>query len=227
MNNNWIKLFSKLLDWEWYKNQNTKDLFIHCLLKANWKDGYFQGAIVPRGSFVTSLEKLSEELSMSVQSIRTALKHLISTGELTSTNMSKYRLVSIKNYELYQPTNKKINKQLTTIEEYKTINNITNINNIANLLSKKFDLEIGNEDIELIDKWLSNFSEEVIIYAIKLALLARRKNILYVNGILKQWKQQNLNDLEEIKKINELSETQKKEKVELFDYDWLNEGDEY
>ena len=49
----YIKLYRSLIDWEWYKNINTKVLFIHMLLKANWKDGRFEGKIIPRGSFVS------------------------------------------------------------------------------------------------------------------------------------------------------------------------------
>ena len=70
------------MNWEWYKDSNTKDLFIHCLISANWKDGKFEGRVIKRGSFVTGRKKLAEELGMSEQQIRTALKHLISTGEI-------------------------------------------------------------------------------------------------------------------------------------------------
>ena len=129
INGNWIKLFTKFVAWEWYKDQNTKALFIHCLLKANWKDGKFEGNIIHRGSFVTSLDSLNKELGLSVQEIRTALKHLISTNELTSKSTNKYRIITVVNYELYQQHNKQLNNQLTgnqqttnnqltTIEEY-------------------------------------------------------------------------------------------------------------
>lgn len=111
--NKWIKLHSKLLNWEWYTNANVMRLFIHCLLKANWKDGKFQGRIIPRGSFVTSLETLSKELGLSIQQIRTALKHLISTKELTNESLSQYRIITIVNYEYYQQSNKEINNQIT------------------------------------------------------------------------------------------------------------------
>lgn len=136
MNDKWIKIFTKFLNWEWYKDQNTKALFIHCLLKANWKEGRFEGHVIPRGSFVTSLQSLSKELGMSVQSVRTSLNHLISTGELTSKNTNKFRIISIKNYTLYQQVNNQLtsnqqatNNQLTTIEEYieyKTNNSVCN-----------------------------------------------------------------------------------------------------
>lgn len=140
MNGKWIKIFTKFLNWEWYKEQNTKALFIHCLLKANWKDEKFEGNIIPRGSFVTSLDSLNKELGLSVQEIRTALKHLISTNELTSKSTNKYRIITVVNYELYQQYNKQLNNQLTgnqqstnnqltTIEEYieyKTNNSVCN-----------------------------------------------------------------------------------------------------
>lgn len=55
-----ILLHRKIVEWEWYTDINTCRLFIHMLLIANWKEGHFRGTTVPRGSFVSSLEKLSE-----------------------------------------------------------------------------------------------------------------------------------------------------------------------
>lgn len=77
-----IKLERKIIDWEWYKDINTKCLFIHLLLKANWKDGRFCGKVIERGSLVTSLQKLSEETGLTVREVRTALTHLEDTGEI-------------------------------------------------------------------------------------------------------------------------------------------------
>nr|DAG95445.1 MAG TPA: DNA polymerase [Crassvirales sp.] len=130
----WVKLYSKFRHWRWYKNQNIKSLFIHCLLSANWKDGKFENVEIPRGSFVTSLSKLSEELGLSLQATRTALRWLKSTQELTVKHYSKFSVISINNYEKYQESNTILNTQLTqyqqalntvltTIEEYKNIDN--------------------------------------------------------------------------------------------------------
>ena len=80
----YIKLYRSLLDWEWYKNINTKVLFLHMLLKANWKDGRFEGQVIPRGSFVSSLAKLSEETDLTIREVRTAISHLEKSGEVTS-----------------------------------------------------------------------------------------------------------------------------------------------
>lgn len=123
--NEYIKLNRKIIGWEWYLNINVKTLFIHCLLKANWKDGRFEGKYIKRGSFVTSLEKLKVETGLSVQQIRTALEKLQSTGEVTSKTFSKYRIITVVNYEQYQndnrvcnnQDNKQFNKQITSNQQ--------------------------------------------------------------------------------------------------------------
>ncbi len=84
MNESWIKIHNKFLNWEGYTDVNTKAVFIHCILKANWEDGLFRGIEASRGSFVTSRKQLSKELGLSEQEIRTAIKHLISTNEITT-----------------------------------------------------------------------------------------------------------------------------------------------
>ena len=54
----YIKVFRKMLQWEWYTDSKTKALFLHCLLKANWKDTKWKGMVIKRGQFVTSLPSL-------------------------------------------------------------------------------------------------------------------------------------------------------------------------
>ena len=89
-----IKLFRKMLDWEWYTDVNTTKIFIHCLLRANHATGRWMGIEIEPGQFVTSLPKLAEENGMSVQQVRTALKHLMKTGDLSDDTEKK-----IKNLE--------------------------------------------------------------------------------------------------------------------------------
>lgn len=121
MQGDYIKLNRKILEWEWYKNPNTKTVFIHCLLKANWKGGRYQGIDIPRGSFITSLSQIAKECSLSVQEVRTAIKHLKSTGEITDQSTAEYRIITIKNYDTYQLTNKPVNRRVTI--EQQPVNN--------------------------------------------------------------------------------------------------------
>lgn len=110
----YIKLDRKILEWEWYGDINTSRLFIHMLLKANWKDGKFQGQAVPRGSFISSLQILASETDLSVRQVRTAINKLKTTNELTSKSSSKYTLFTIKNYCHYQANDTQNDKPVTS-----------------------------------------------------------------------------------------------------------------
>ena len=130
----YIKLHRKFLEWEWYRNEHTKNLFIHCLLKANWKESKFEGNVIQRGSFVSSIDILANETGLTSDEVRTAIKHLICTGEITKQSTNKYTVFSVVNYDLYQPVSQAEPKQAPSYsqsipnnrrnKEYKEINNI-------------------------------------------------------------------------------------------------------
>ena len=98
----YIKLHRQLLEWEWYKNAPVKDLFIHCLLKANHADKKWQGTLVKKGSFITSYENLSIETGLSYKQVRTALDKLKMTGEVAHQTTSQYSIITIKNWDKFQ-----------------------------------------------------------------------------------------------------------------------------
>ena len=116
-----IKLSRKILNWRWYEDGNTFRVFIHLLLTANVESHDFRDITVPRGSVITSYGKLASDLGMSVQNVRTALDHLKATGEVTSKQHSKFSMISIVNYDLYQAkvtgNQQAINKQLTSNQQ--------------------------------------------------------------------------------------------------------------
>lgn len=234
INGNWIKLFTKFTTWEWYKDQNTKSLFIHCLLKANWKEAKFMGETIPRGSFVTSLDSLGKELGLSVQEIRTALKHLISTGELTSKSTNKYRIITVVNYEMYQQVNKQpnspltsnqqaTNNQLTTIEEYieyKTNIEYKNNSVCNNTPEENFSCHLGcvYKTIDCkncMKKWKCPLPDEPTFKGI------------YGKTFYEYVAEIELRKLELAREFEAMEARRGNEPLELHDYDWLNDkGDE-
>ena len=110
-NDTFIKLFRSFTSWEWYTDQNTKDVFIHCLLMANWKDKKWKGTVIPRGSFITSIARLSSDLKLSEKKIRTAINHLKQSNDLAVKTTNQYSLITVVIYDVYQiTTNKKANK---------------------------------------------------------------------------------------------------------------------
>lgn len=102
LENGYIKLHRQLLNWEWYADNVTKSLFLHLLLTVNYEPRRWQGVNIGRGQRVTSLPVLAEELGFSIQQIRTALKHLKSTGEITDEKIVGGRIITVKKYDLFQ-----------------------------------------------------------------------------------------------------------------------------
>lgn len=130
----YISLWRSFLKWEWYDDINTKTLFLHCLLNANYKENNWHGITIKKGQFVTSLRKLSMDTGLSLQNVRTALSNLVSTHEITQQGTSKYTIITVKNWSKYQEGNTQTNKQLTHDQHtgntrVTTTNKENNINN--------------------------------------------------------------------------------------------------
>lgn len=125
LENGYIKLHRSIVKWEWWSNRNTRDLFIYLLLAANIYDSRFEGHAIKRGSLVCSLPKLSAETGLTIQEVRTAIKHLKLTGELTVTKTPKFSIITINNYDKFQDltdtstvNQQSTNSQLTVNQHY-------------------------------------------------------------------------------------------------------------
>lgn len=113
MTNGWIKLHRQFTDWEWYTDINVKVVFLHCLLSANHELKKWRGVEIKQGQFITSLEHLAIEVGLTIQQVRTALKKLKSTSEITCETTSQYSIITINKWNEYQTDNTQDNKQIT------------------------------------------------------------------------------------------------------------------
>lgn len=117
----WIKLHRQIIEWEWYSDNNCFRVFVHLLLKANYKEKRYKGIELKVGSVITSRDILARETGLSSQQIRTALTKLISTNEITSKTSSKGTIIQIVNYEKYQvATSETTNEQPTSNQRVTT-----------------------------------------------------------------------------------------------------------
>lgn len=140
--NGYIKLHRSILDWEWYGDWKTKTLFLHLLLTANHKEKSWQGQRIQRGQRVCSLAKLSAETGLSMQSIRTCLKRLNATGEITSCGGTKNTVITVNNYDKYQQPTSEVTNNLTSCQQ--TVNKQAT-NNQQQLKNDKNDKNVKNE----------------------------------------------------------------------------------
>ena len=174
-----IKIYRKFLEWEWYDDANTKVLFIHCLLRANWKPCKWHGVDLEPGQFVTSLASLAEETQLTVRQVRVALDHLKMTGEVTSKCQSKYRIITVNNWNCYQGSDKQNDKQMTnkrqasdkqvtTDKEYKEIEEVKESKHIygeykhVRLTQKQYDklvADFGEDDTKAAIRKLDEYMQ--------------------------------------------------------------------
>lgn len=115
----WIKVHRKLVDWEWYNDINVKVVFLHLLLTANHKEKQWKGQTILRGQKLTSIEHLADDVGLTFQQTRTALKKLKSTHEITIKTTNKNTLITIEKFNNYQfeidEDNKQNNKQFNNL----------------------------------------------------------------------------------------------------------------
>lgn len=136
MDEGWIKLHRKLVDWEWFDDANTLKVWLWLLCSANHVDGRWQGIEIPRGTLITSIGNMAAKLRLTPQKIRTSINRLKSTNEITTKATNKYTIITICKYDTYQfsesvsqqtrqqAVQQSANKQLTTNKNNKNEKNI-------------------------------------------------------------------------------------------------------
>lgn len=157
--NSYIKLFRSLLDWEWWDNKNVTRLFLTILLSVNWEDKSWHGMVIEHGTMFTSLNHLSKKSGLTLQQTRTALKKLISTGEITTTPTSKGTLVRVENWGKFQHIPEKVTSEITderTDEQQTSNKQVTNdqqqLKNIKNIRNKE-SLSYAPENVKIGEQY--------------------------------------------------------------------------
>lgn len=155
--------------------------------------------------------------------------------------MSKHEVMSIidslcdKNIIslVIEKINKKTNEYLSMEMLYQKLFNIV-VNNddlkqveIDNSIFSVFEKELGRTlspmEFEQIKEWITTGnSNELIICALREAVLNGVGNLRYIDSILNDWRKKGYKKSDDIKKDREIYRS-KKSKVEVFDTDWLNE----
>lgn len=149
MSEGWIKVYYKILEWEWYGDPNMLALWIHILVSANWKDKKWRGMTIKRGQLLTSRSHLAAETGLSEQQVRRCLSRLQESQEITCETTNKNTMITICKYDSYQcdnvaeqpaeePTDNQqtTNKQPTNNQQPTTTEESNNINKLKKEIKK-------------------------------------------------------------------------------------------
>lgn len=148
MDSGWIKLFRRLLSWEWFDDSTMVHVLIFCILSANHKEKKWRGHTIKRGQFITSLASISDSTGISTRKIRTALVRLKETGEIDKQSDNLKTLITVCNYDSYQSqetSSDKATDNQTTSERQATDNQTTTTKNEKNVKNEKKETHVTFE----------------------------------------------------------------------------------
>lgn len=158
----WVKLHRKILKNPLVSKPTYFALWVILLLKANhkeceiiWNGGF---KTIKSGQFLTGRKALSVESGIPETTIERILKVLESGHQIEQEKTSKYRLITIVNWEQYQDKNAKVdNKWTTNGQQTDTNKNIKNIKNNKKYIGRGNNPQLGGQEKEYIIKTMYNY----------------------------------------------------------------------
>lgn len=101
---------------------------------------------------------------------------------------------------------------------------------VFSVLEKELGKQLSPIEIEIVKAWKeSNYSDEIIKEAIKEAVINRVANLRYIDSILYEWAKKGIKTREEVERNRKKFRDKVKEepkKLDIFDYNWIEEDDE-
>jgi hypothetical protein len=98
----WIKLWRQSIDSRVFSDAELWKLWTWCLMRANHADRYFEGELVPRGSFVSGSRSAAEVLGSSSSTVHRQWKRLADWGMIVLNVKRTFTIITICQYETYQ-----------------------------------------------------------------------------------------------------------------------------
>jgi len=160
----WVKLHRHILDNPICKKPKYAWLWIILLLKANHKDKTFiwnnKKQVCKMGQIITGRKELSLNSGISPSSVERGLTYLESEHQIKQQKTTKFRLITILNWDKYQIDGQQIvqqtdNKRTTNGQQTDTNNNDNNDKNDKN------DKEINIYNQNEFAKFYKNFDKKI------------------------------------------------------------------
>lgn len=183
MNNGWIKLHRKLLDNPLHNKPAWLSVWLHILVLANHEEKEFiwngQKQKVRKGQFITGRLELAIKCGVSPSLVERVLKYLEIEHQIEQQKTTKYRVVTILNWDKYQESDTKSDNKRTTDGQQADTNK--NYNNYKN--DKKEHSDVPSQEIvQIIDSFKEVNSSYKTWFANKTQRLSI-KRMLETHGI--------------------------------------------
>lgn len=103
MSTDWIKLHRQTIDSRVFSDAFLLQLWVWCLLKANWKRSWFQGREIEPGQFATGRSNAADELGVSGSKWYRGMQRLAEFGNVKIESVNnRFSLIEVVNWRVYQ-----------------------------------------------------------------------------------------------------------------------------
>ena len=140
-NQGWIKIHRSLIDKGYYKHSAYVHLWVHLLMLANHAQAEFMwnGKMIKikSGQFITGRLNLSQDTGIPQTTIERILDVFVNDHQIGQQKTTKYRLITILNWEKFQKVD---NKRTTDGQQTDTNKNNKNNKNTSNELQGLNDI---------------------------------------------------------------------------------------
>jgi DNA-binding transcriptional MocR family regulator len=151
----WIKLHRSLLCWGWWDDIAVTRLWLYILLTANHGQETGHGVTIQAGQLVTGRKQLAANTGLSEQQIRTALKKLESTHEITTKTTNRFTVITVVKWADYQVFNNGANQQITNKQPTNNQQTTTNKNDKNEKNDKKVRNIFRKPTLEEVRSYIS------------------------------------------------------------------------
>lgn len=164
---------------------------------------------------VCDYQKISNDLNIDVVSVMSKINTLKEKNILS---------IEVKK-NMYSKLEEYINLDL--FYEKVFLEFIDNKEEIDNSIYATFETELGRTlspiEYELLNSWNTKYEKDIIIEALKEAVLSNVRNFRYIDRILFEWEKKGINSIDKLEKNKKIRNTNTS--VDIPDVDWLNSNE--
>lgn len=102
MNEPYIKLLKRIVDWQYFGDAHVLQLLIYLLATVNFKTEKWRGITIKAGQKITSIEKLANACECSKNTIQRCLKILVDSETIEMQSDNKKTIITMCNYSKFQ-----------------------------------------------------------------------------------------------------------------------------
>lgn len=172
----WISIHRKILDNPIIGKPDYLAVWVVLLLLANHKEHTFiwnnKKQICRRGQILTGRKALAEKTGVNEHKIDRILKYLKSEQQIEQQTTTKFRLITINNYDRYQPSEQQIeqqvsNKRATSEQQVSTNNNDNNEKNVINNIYLHYEKEFKTTIRAKTDKRSKKIAARLKVFSLE------------------------------------------------------------